>query len=128
MNRVPLRPDYSAARRHSSHSMYRALTALALSGRGTGRHVDDVLKAWPHDDVPALVIRAASNPATVGTSAWAGSLAPSAVADLVVGLAPMSAGAALVAHGMRVSLEGHQAITIPNILTVATDAGTWVSE
>jgi hypothetical protein len=51
------------------------------------------------DEPARLLLRAASNPATVGTSIWAGALAGSAVEDLITSMTSISAGAGLAARG-----------------------------
>jgi hypothetical protein len=120
---VPVRPLRNRADDH----LYRALAATFLCGKG-GQTLDEVLRAWPDDRATPLLLRAATSPAATTSSTWAGSLAGSAVAAAIVGLAPISAAAALIGRGLVVSLDGVASITVPTVLTVAADAGSWIAE
>jgi hypothetical protein len=81
------------------------------------------------DDAPTdILLRAATAPAMIGTTNWASQLAVQSVADFVVGLAPVSAGAELIRRGLRVTLYGAGSVQIPRRLVVAADAGGFVGE
>jgi hypothetical protein len=97
--------------------------------RGLYGSTDEVAKKfWPDDQVTPVVLRAASNPATLATSSWAGALATQAVSDAVISLAGPSAAATLARNGLRVSLDGYGSLLIPRRVTVATDAGNFLGE
>ena len=76
-------------------------------------------RTWPHDRQVLGILRAASAPATTGSSSWAGNLAPTLVADFVGSLAPESAAARLIAAGMRVDLTGAMQINVPHRVRLA---------
>src|SRR5262245_20759308 len=80
------------------------------------------------DQVTPLVLRSATNPATLATSGWASQLASAAVSDLPVALSPQSAAAELIRRGLTVSLAGYGSITVPSKVVTAADAGGFVSE
>jgi hypothetical protein len=82
------------------------------------------------DDAPVnLLLRAASAPATLTDANWASKLAGTAVADVIASLGPRkSAVSELVNRGLKISLDGYASVSVPSRLTVATDAGDWISE
>jgi hypothetical protein len=80
------------------------------------------------DEPTQIILRAATAPASMTVSGWASDLAAQSLVDFLVGLAPLSAGAALMARGLRVSMQGFGAVTVPNVLVSATDAGGFVAE
>jgi hypothetical protein len=80
------------------------------------------------DEPTLIVLRTATAPASTTVSGWASDLAAHSLIDFLVGLAPLSAGAALIARGLRVSMQGFGAVTVPNIIVSATDAGGFVAE
>src|SRR5215207_1408709 len=63
-------------------------------------------RMFPNDTVSPVLLRAATSPATISTSAWAGSLALGAVADVVTNLGPVSAASQLFRAGLQVRFEG----------------------
>lgn len=77
-----------------------------------------------------IVLRATSNPAAItGTSGWAAELAASVVADTVIGLAPASAAASLIALGLSANLPvGAGQVVVPAMIVSAADAGSFVGE
>jgi hypothetical protein len=75
-----------------------------------------------------LLLRAPSNVATIGGAGWAQQLAATAVADVIVGLAPLSAAAELIQRGLRVSFDRFASIIIPGRVVTGTDAGGFVVE
>jgi hypothetical protein len=100
-----------------------------IGGRGSrldqilARHWPDESKARPVD----LVLKAATAPATLTTSGWASQLASQAVADFVLNLGPVSAGAQLLKRGLSLNFSGSGAILVPTI-TAATSAAAFVTE
>ena len=77
---------------------------------------------WPDDPVTGLLVKAATNPATLTTSGWASQLAQTVVADFIQGLGPASAGAALLARGTQFQF-GKAAILVPGMLSAASEVG-----
>src|SRR5262245_5213861 len=135
LSRISRTPDASATRpiggrlRPADH-LYRAAHAALIGHVHNKTGADRAARELfgDSDQVTPLVLRAATVPATLGTSAWAGALAQAAVADAIVGLAPASAAAAAIARGLTVSLAGYGSITIPSKVVTAGDAGGFVSE
>src|SRR5262245_46054628 len=84
-----------AAKLRPSTHLYRAAAAHAISRiRGMGEDPESIARQLFGDDEPTqLVLKAATVPASIATSTWAGVLAGQAVADAIVGLAPQSATA-----------------------------------
>jgi hypothetical protein len=84
---------------------------------------------YPHDKQALALTKAASSPATTGSSTWAGALSPSIVGDFLAGLAPESAAARLIAAGMRVDLTGVGSINVPHRSSnLANVDAQWVAE
>jgi hypothetical protein len=83
-----------------------------------------------YDDVGSLVTRATSTPATLTTPSWAGTAAHDVVAsELIQRITALSAGAALMARGMKVNLTGVASITIPGrVYNPSSPPGGWISE
>jgi len=97
------------------------------------------MRRWPADLAeeiygtsgrPAeLILRAATNPATTSGTGWIDDLVVGSFADFLVGIAPISAAAAVISRGLRASLSpGHGVLTVPILVTKATDAGGWTAE
>src|SRR5262249_46627771 len=104
--------------------LFRAATAALIASVNKGSAL-----ALTRDDLPAnTLLRAATNPATLGTSSWAGALAATAVDDMLVGLAGPSAAAELIQRGLRVDLSGHAAVQVPGRIVDPADAGAFVAE
>src|SRR5262245_18681765 len=83
------------ARLRPGDHLYRAATAHVV-GHIRKQSADRVAREifGGEDRVTGLLVqRAAVNPATMGTSTWAGALAVAAVSDAIVNLAPASAAA-----------------------------------
>src|SRR5688500_9217332 len=116
------RPAYSG---RPGDAIFRAATAHFIARQDRDSFPEQVAERLWSDDV---VTRAATAPATTTTSGWAAPLVATAVADAVVGLAPLSAAAELIRRGLRLSFNGAGAITVPRRLMVAADAGGFVGE
>ena len=129
MNAIPARAtsvrDEAASRpiarlRPSDH-LIRAVAANMLQtieGSG-GAQVDALIgRHWPKDEVTPLVLRAATNPATMTTSGWASQLAGTSVADFLLGMGcvgrfgPARARAVAVVRWLR-------SIFLPSMLSAA---------
>jgi hypothetical protein len=121
---IPLRPDREALRNASIRSFTRAVCAslLASDSRGTASADEMMFRHWPNDENAGLVLRAASNPATLTTPAWAGALGYTATADLLSSLAPASAGTALLRRCLSLTWDNAAGIKIPAINAAASYA------
>ena len=76
------------------------------------------------------MLRAASNPATVGDPNWASALAREVIDDTIAAAASLSAAADVIVRGMRVNFDSAGSIRIPGRSFSANnaDAGNWVGE
>src|SRR5262249_14062159 len=83
---------------------------------------------YGHDPVTAIVLRASSSPATIGSSTWAGALAATRVDDTVMAISSLSAAAGLIQRGLKVDLGNFAQVKVPGRLLDANDAGSWVVE
>jgi hypothetical protein len=117
MNRpIPLRPDYSAARRATSLPLVRAAAAYLIANIENSFIGDVIARLWPRDDDAKLIAKAAVVPAsTTNTTA----LAETALADFIVSMGPASAGAALLARGLQLQFDNRAAIMVPGVLSAA---------
>jgi hypothetical protein len=121
---VPLRPDYAAARRRGADALIRAVSALLIARAEPSLYPADVVtKNWPEDRDASLIVKAAVAPATMSTSAWAGSLAATALTDFIMTLGPASAGSQLLKRGLQLSFARSAALVVPAILAAASNVG-----
>jgi hypothetical protein len=73
------------------------------------------------------IIKAATAPASTGTSAWAQQLATAAVGSFI-GLLP-SAGGSLIAAGSRLTMDGLDSVSLPTRATTLDQTGSaWIAE
>lgn len=101
---IPLRPDRDAYERESRRSLTRAITSMAL-GRGDAEAV--LQRAWSHDAVAGLMLKAAVSPTSTS------SYPTFTTAKTLPALAPQSAAVRLFASAMQVSLDGTATVSIP---------------
>jgi hypothetical protein len=121
----PFLPSDRSASDRPRDVYYRAAAAFAIA-RLNRR---DPLQLTGDDGAVNLLLRSATNPATLTDANWASKLAGTAVADVIASLGPRkSAVSELVNRGMKVSLDGFASVLVPGRLTAATDAGDWVGE
>jgi hypothetical protein len=105
---------------------YRAAAAFAV---GTLRQQEPHSLLTREDTSANLLLRAATNPATLTDTNWASPVAGQAVADVVSRIGRRkSAVSELVNRGLKVPLDGFASVAVPGRSTVATDAGDWVQE
>ena len=78
------------------------------------------------NDLPGVVARAASAPASTTDAAWAGIWSQTRNADLIPAIAPQSLYAQLSPLGLRLSFEGVNSLRLPTRLS--TLAGDFVGE
>jgi hypothetical protein len=85
--------------------------------------------ALTSDDLPVnIMLRSATNPASLATTGWAGVFAGTAVEDATVGWAGPSAGFEIVRRNLRVDLTGRGAVAVPGRAVDPNDAGAFVAE
>jgi hypothetical protein len=126
---IPLRPDPLAVRQAASTSYIRAMTASALAKGSRNESAAAILRrGWPDDRDAEMVLKAASNSASLSVPAWAGLLGMTRPADFVSALAPSSCALALLQRCLEFEWpEGTQALTVPAIDVSAAKA-PFVSE
>lgn len=111
----PLVPEDIDRRSDPARTLFRAMTShvVARARARDGVAADVASEFWPSDKVT----KAAVNPATVGTAAWAGNVSPTGVAAFLSGLAPRSAAAQLFEAALRVDLAGQNSVNVPRLST-----------
>jgi Phage capsid family len=121
----PLRYDYAAGgRNRASKSLIRGICALLAARAEPASYPDEIVRHdWPDDRDAALIVKAAVSPATMTTSAWAGSLAATALADLIMSLGPASAGSQLLKRGLQLSFARSASIIVPSLVASASSVG-----
>jgi hypothetical protein len=108
-------PTRDAVAREQRRSILRAITAVALSG-DQGSPDKIVSRAWPTDNLAALIIKTAVAPMTLASSGL-----PAAVSiDVLPSIAPMSAAVRMFARCMRVNLDGVNQVSVPRGLNATT--------
>ena len=106
----------------------RSVTAHCLAAwRGQGVVAADIAaELWPRDlGTNALITRAATGPATIGTTGWADALAARATGAFI-GSLQTSAAARLIAASLQINLPGYATVTLPR--ASSTGNPQWVSE
>jgi hypothetical protein len=91
----------------------------------------DVRDLFGDDDnvTPLLLQRATTLPATTSTSGWASELAAGSLADVIVGLGPVSAAASLISLGTSVAFPpGVATVGVPGVALTNFDGGAFVAE
>jgi hypothetical protein len=79
---------------------------------------------WPNDPTAPLILRAASQPATLAANP---ALGPTLIADLIATLCPVGAGARLLQAGLQLVFDSASAIYVPG-LEAAADQVSFVRE
>jgi hypothetical protein len=80
------------------------------------------------DRVTEILLKAASNAATISDSTWAGALAVTAIEDTVMEISSVSAFAALAQKGLKLDFGKFAQIKAPGRIVDGADGGTWVAE
>jgi hypothetical protein len=83
---------------------------------------------FDHDPVTEILLKAATNPAMVGTPAWAGALAATSIEDVVMEISSVSAAAALTQRGLQLDFGEYGYIKAPGRIVDPNDGGSWISE
>jgi hypothetical protein len=127
-DRIPLRPDYGAARQRAADVFVRTATAYLLSYANKGEPIADVLaRHYRGDRSVELLTRAASSPATLTGTGWADSLAATATPDFLISIGPQSAGATVLRRCLSFQFDGDASLKIPSITSASANA-TFVGE
>src|SRR5262245_42316312 len=92
--------------KHARPSVYLFRAGPAHLRSVINHHTPEVCarELYGHDPVTAIVLRASSSPATIGSSTWAGALAATSVDDTVMAISSLSAAAGLIQRGLKVDL------------------------
>jgi hypothetical protein len=109
-------------------SLIRAATCFV---RGGGKRTPESAfreLGFSHDPVADLIIRSATSAADTTTSGWAKELAAVAIFDLVQSITSLSAAAALIDRGLKLSMDGVAEMRVPGRVLNAAAAGLWTSE
>ena len=111
-----------SGRTRPADNLVRCAVAILRGQPGTGGPEAILQTLYPDDQPSPLLLRAATTPATLTGSAWADALATPSVSDFIATMGPASASSALFRSGLQVSLAGHDAVTIPSLVTSANGA------
>jgi hypothetical protein len=131
MARALVPEDLNGGRKAAANSFIRAvISAVVRVADGKGESVDHVAaRLWPSDREVARIAKAASSPASLAVTGWAGILGHTGQnLDVIAILAPASVAAGLLTRCMRLSWPpGVQQISIPTI-NVTSSAASWIGE
>jgi hypothetical protein len=123
MSGIPLRADPTALRYRGAQTFVRAVAARVMTEIEKS-HVGEITRQYWRDDRDTdLLVRAASNPATISGAGWANSLASTALSDFISSMGPASAGSTLLASGMQLEFNGATAIMVPGFIAAAGNVG-----
>src|SRR5262249_8112731 len=123
---VPLRPAYGDAAEAHVRSYWRSVGAVALAHALAEPTEEVVARLWPRDQQAATFVRAATVPASMGTSGWAAELSQNTVAPFLSGVQHKSGAARLFNECLRISLAGSNTAKLPQITTALS--GSFVGE
>jgi hypothetical protein len=122
---IPLRPDRDAVRQRNVTSLTRAALASARAVFTSDNNPAAIAaRAWPNDEVAALLVKGAAPPATTASAAV---LATTVIADLLSALGSTSAGGTLLGRGLQLDFGRAAAISIPSLIADANH-GAFVGE
>jgi len=121
----PLPEDLNIER---PNPIYRAACAH-LRAYLTGEKPIEVARAmFGQDRRTDLILRAATEPAALGTPGWAPELGRSVIYDVIADAVSVSAGAELIGRGLQLNLDGVSEYRVPARALTAAAAGKWVGE
>jgi hypothetical protein len=125
-----LRPLEESSIKRARPSVYLFRAAAAHLRAHVTRSTPEAIarQMYRGDPVTEVVLRAATSPATTTGSGWADALAALTIEDLVMQIASVSAGAALMGRGLKLNFNHFASIRVPGRLVDATDAGAWTPE
>jgi hypothetical protein len=125
MRPIPLRPDPAALVARNVTALSRAVIAKAAAR--IERRSDDatILRSrWPDDPTAPLILRAASQPATLADNP---ALARTLIADLIATIGPVGAGARLLQAGLQLVFDSAGEVYVP-AFEVSADKVAFVRE
>jgi hypothetical protein len=123
----PLVPE-DIRRERASVYFYRAAAATLRAHAKNCSPERACRELFERDTATELLLKAASSPATISNSTWAGALAATAIEDVVMEISSVSAFAALVQKGLKLDFGQYSQIKAPGRIVDASDGGTWVAE
>jgi hypothetical protein len=122
---IPLRPDPRALMTRNVSALARACIAKAMARLDPRCDERDHMRTrWPDDPTAPLILRAASQPATLAANPVLG---PSLVADLIATIGPTGAGARLLQAGLQLVFGSAGTVYVPGLEATA-DKVTFVRE
>jgi len=127
----PLVPEDVGLRQRAPRACTYLYRAGAAHVRAFVNHTSPEREAkalFGDDKVTPLLLRATSPVATIGSTAWAGALARQSIDDAVADITSISAAAALIQRGQRLTFDGYASIRVPGHFVDPSDAGSWVGE
>ena len=116
---MPFAPRPSTPR-PQDHLVCAALAVLRSETRDRLQEEAVVRSLYPGDQASALLVRAATSPASLTSTEWAGALSSTAVADFTAGLGPISAAAQLIATSLQVDLGRYAHVRVPGLIPTAS--------
>ena len=122
MEKKPFLP--SDLPRHHNATLVRA-ASQTLVGNALGWQT--ARRLWGDVKAADVVSRAASAPADSSTSGWAGVYSGTRNANVIAGLSPSSASAALLSRGLQFQFNGAGEISVPVLPASASFAG-WIAQ
>ena len=117
MRPIPLRPDPGALVTRNVTGLARAAIAKAMVRLDPRCDEREHLRTrWPNDSTAPLILRAASQPATLAANP---ALGHTLVADLIATIGPTGAGARLLQAGLQLVFDSAGAIYVPALEATA---------
>ena len=114
---IPLRPDPRALIASNVNALVRAAIAKAMARLDPRCDERDHLRTrWPNDPTAPLILRAASQPATLAANP---ALGHTLVADLIATIGPIGAGARLLQAGLQLVFDSAGAVYVPGLEATA---------
>ena len=120
--RARLRPSTHLFRAAAAH-VYRAVERARKEPEAVARTLFGQI-----DEPTRILLRAASDPATVTGTGWAAEIAQHAVRDMIASITSMSAAAEVIGRGLQVDIGNFASMRIPGRVLNAANAGIWLSE
>jgi hypothetical protein len=113
MRPIPLRPDAGALVERNVNALARVAIAKALARLDPRCDARNHLRIrWPEDSTGPLILRAASEPATLASNP---ALGRTLIADLIATIGPTGAGARLLQAGLQLVFGSASAIYVPGL-------------
>ena len=117
MRPIPLRADPAALVTRNVNALVRATIVKAMVRLDPRCDEREHLRArWPDDSIAPLILRAASQPATLAASP---ALGHTLVADLIATIGPIGAGARLLQAGLQLAFISAGEVYVPGLEATA---------